>query len=65
MVDFAPTISKPPVLDSSLESNRQGTTSVEEVADRESVPGLRSLRDTVKRDLDVLENVGRCATNTA
>lgn len=58
MVDFGPTISTPPVLDSSFEAIEQEKTGVEEAVNRESVPGLRSLRDAVQRDLDVLEKVG-------
>ena len=62
MVDFGPAIIEPPVLDSSFEANKGAT---EDAANRESVPGLRSLRDSVQRDLDVLEKVSGLLNRTA
>ncbi|CCL99066.1 uncharacterized protein FIBRA_01078 [Fibroporia radiculosa] len=50
MAIFGPVIPKPPVLDSSADIHAEG-----EGLPPESVPGLRALRDTVKRDLAVLE----------
>ncbi|PCH36896.1 hypothetical protein WOLCODRAFT_109340 [Wolfiporia cocos MD-104 SS10] len=47
--NLAPSVAPPPILDSSCIALEKGE-------DRnESVPGLRSLRDAVRRDLDVLE----------
>ena len=57
MVDFGPTVSKPPVLDSSFEANQQDKGEINTAANHEPVPGLRSLRESVQRDLDVLEKV--------
>ncbi|KAH9921786.1 uncharacterized protein B0H18DRAFT_1086043 [Fomitopsis serialis] len=55
LVDFGPIVSKPPVLDSSFDSANVDKEKTESTASHESVPGLRALRDAVKRDLDVLE----------
>ena len=43
---------KPPVIDASFEGSRD-----EEKPYHETIPGLRALRDAVKRDLDVLDKV--------
>ncbi|KZT64323.1 hypothetical protein DAEQUDRAFT_678767 [Daedalea quercina L-15889] len=55
VADFGPTISKPPVLDSSFHTAQHDKDKTEDAASHESVPGLRLLRDAVKRDADVLE----------
>jgi hypothetical protein len=57
LADFQPLTAKPPILDSSLDVDREDTE------DRywlqpEVVPGLKNLKDAVKRDLGVLEKVG-------
>ena len=57
MADYGPTICKPPVIDSSLDQNHPEKDEMADAARRESVPGLRSLRDAMQRDLDVLEKV--------
>ena len=57
MVDYGPTICKPPVIDSSFDQKQPEKDEMVDAARRESVPGLRSLRDAMQRDLDVLEKV--------
>ena len=54
MSTFAPALPKPPIIDSSLDLTGN---SAEDAQHRESVRGMRALKDTVKRDLDVLEKV--------
>jgi hypothetical protein len=56
IVNFEPLTTKPPILDSSLDS---GVDSNEDCQwlQPENVPGLRTLREAVKKDLDVLEKV--------
>jgi hypothetical protein len=56
IVNFEPLTAKPPILDSSVDS---GVDSSEDCQwlQPESVPGLRTLREAVKKDLDVLEKV--------
>ena len=49
---FGSGIVKPPVIDASFEGSRD-----EEKPHHETIPGLRALRDAVKRDLDVLDKV--------
>jgi hypothetical protein len=51
---FGPVLPKPPVIDSSFDLGGQSTDSVQR---REAVRGMRALKDSVKRDLDVLEKV--------
>ncbi|KAI0943763.1 hypothetical protein AcW1_002848 [Taiwanofungus camphoratus] len=63
MANFGPVTVKPPILDSSFDLN--GAPEIHErCLQQESVPGLRALRDTVGRDLGVLEKFladERCA----
>ena len=54
MSTFAPALPKPPIIDSSLDLTGRST---EIVQHREAVRGMRTLKDTVKRDLNVLEKV--------
>lgn len=49
---FGSGIVKPPIIDASIDSSGD-----EEKQSQDSVYGLRSLRDAVRRDLDVLEKV--------
>ncbi|EKM57228.1 uncharacterized protein PHACADRAFT_27911 [Phanerochaete carnosa HHB-10118-sp] len=49
MSSFGPTLPKPPIIDSSFDS------SADDVPRREAVRGMRIFKDSVKRDLDVLE----------
>lgn len=51
---FGPALPKPPVIDSSFDLSGR---SADDVQRREAVRGLRYLKDSVKRDLDVLEKV--------
>lgn len=54
MSKFVPAMPKPPIIDSSFDlSGHAG----EDVQRRDAIRGMRSLKDTVKRDLDVLEKV--------
>ncbi|KAL6309419.1 hypothetical protein BKA93DRAFT_723582 [Sparassis latifolia] len=62
MARFGPTLSRPPILDSSigLNSKRDGAEDT-----KEAVPGLRALRESVRRDLDATEKFlsdPRCAS---
>ena len=51
---FVPATQKPPIIDSSFDlSGHAG----EDAQRRDAIRGMRSLKDTVKRDLDVLEKV--------
>jgi hypothetical protein len=50
-------MSKPPVLDSSLDVGSDSSEDAQWLQ-QEPVPGLKKLRDSVKIDLDVLEKVG-------
>ncbi|KIP04047.1 hypothetical protein PHLGIDRAFT_212975 [Phlebiopsis gigantea 11061_1 CR5-6] len=52
MSKFVPAMPKPPIIDSSF--NLSGHAG-EDVQRRDAIRGMRSLKDTVKRDLDVLE----------
>ena len=52
--NFGPTLPKPPVIDSSSDLTGQSADAVQR---REPVRGMRTLKDSVKRDLDVLEKV--------
>lgn len=56
MASFGPVIPRPPVLDTSYDANKAIELSDDSVTP-DSVPGLRVLRDSVSRDLDVLEKV--------
>lgn len=47
---FGSGVVKPPVIDASLDSR-------EEKPNQDTIPGLRMLRDAVRRDLDVLDKV--------
>lgn len=49
MSSFGPLLPKPPIIDSSFDS------SPDDVQRRGVVRGLRTLRDSVKQDLEVLE----------
>ncbi|KAI0795766.1 hypothetical protein C8Q75DRAFT_747316 [Abortiporus biennis] len=49
---FGPGLVKPPMIDSSMEQSGESSS---QPAQQEPIPGLRSFRDTVKRDLEVLE----------
>ncbi|KZT08168.1 uncharacterized protein LAESUDRAFT_676817 [Laetiporus sulphureus 93-53] len=66
MANFGPTVSKPPILDTSFDHGRpEGEKENANAAPHESVSGLRALRDAVRRDLDVLEKFlddPRCAS---
>ncbi|OJT04165.1 hypothetical protein TRAPUB_5117 [Trametes pubescens] len=57
MADFgsATLAAKPPILDSSIDLD--GQSNDEFHSHQDAVHGLRGLRDSVKRDLDVLEKV--------
>ncbi|KAH7911502.1 hypothetical protein BJ138DRAFT_1085530 [Hygrophoropsis aurantiaca] len=49
---YEPVLSKPPIIDASIECDEQGA-GIGRVA--ESIPGLRFLREEIKRDLEVME----------
>lgn len=51
---FAPSVSRPPIIDSSFDLVGNPA---ENAPQQDEVKGLRALKDTVKRDLDVLEKV--------
>lgn len=51
---FGPTVPRPPIIDSSFDL---AGNPVEDSQRQDAVRGLRALKDSVKRDLDVLENV--------
>ncbi|OBZ76717.1 hypothetical protein A0H81_03223 [Grifola frondosa] len=53
MSSYEPSIAKPPILDSSIDLS--GDVNEDAHNRQESVQGLRALRDSVRRDLDVLE----------
>ena len=52
---FGPGVTRPPVIDASVEVS--GESSEDITTQQEVLPGLKALRDAVKRDLDVLEKV--------
>lgn len=54
---FRPSIARPPIIDSSFDISGNPD---EDIQHQDAVKGLRSFRDSVKRDLDVLEKVRRC-----
>lgn len=56
IVNFEPMTTKPPILDSSVDSGADSNEDCQWLQP-ENVPGLRTLRDAVKKDLDVLEKV--------
>ena len=51
---FAPSVSRPPIIDSSFDL---AGNPAENAHRPDAVKGLRALKDSVKRDLDVLEKV--------
>ena len=53
---FGPGLSRPPVIDASVEVSVEAADDI--TTHQEALPGLRALRDAIKRDLDVLEKVG-------
>lgn len=57
IAQFQPLTAKPPILDSSLDLG--DSTEDSQWLQQENVPGLKNLRDAIKRDLDVLEKVGQ------
>jgi hypothetical protein len=65
IVNFEPFPLKPPVLDSSVSVDVTGDASEDSPwLRRENIPGLRNLRDSVKRDLDILEKVNNSLSIT-
>ena len=52
---FGPGVTRPPVIDASIEVS--GEVSDDVTTQQQTLPGLRALRDAVKRDLDVLEKI--------
>ena len=54
MAVFGPALPKPPVIDSSFDLSGKSTDDMQR---REAVRGLRTLKDSVKRDMEVLEKV--------
>jgi hypothetical protein len=56
IVNFEPLAMKPPILDSSVESAADSSEDCSWLQP-EHVPGLRTLREAVKKDLDILEKV--------
>jgi hypothetical protein len=54
MANFNPLTTRPTILDSSVDAGRDDD---DPWLQQEIVPGLKSLRQAVKRDLDVLEGV--------
>jgi hypothetical protein len=53
MANYQPLTPKPPILDSSVELARD-----RQWLRQEYIPGLKSLMEAVRRDLDVLQKVG-------
>lgn len=57
MSNFKPLTAKPPILDSSLDLGNESAEDGQWLQ-QEHIPGLRAIKDSVKRDLDVLQKVG-------
>ena len=59
---FEPPIRSPPVLDASLVSDDPSGIGGARVVRKTALPGLRGLEESVRRDLDVLNKVGKNIT---
>lgn len=57
MSSYEPPVPKPPILDSSLDDLREDTAADTARTANEGLPGLRALKESVKRDLEVLDKV--------
>src|SRR5262245_16822362 len=63
IVNFEPFPLKPPILDSSVSIDGDASEDSPWLR-RENIPGLRNLRDSVKRDLDILDKVNNSVSIT-